>query len=206
MQVCRHIRRSIQRPLLHAELHLLAESERAAATAGIDVARHKMAVFIYSGLLAGLVANVALILNIIILLGVMCSIGTTLTLPGIAGVVLTIGMAVDANVLIFERIREESAKGKSMRGALSAGYSRAFFKKIEDGSRQSAREVVPLILALTPAASVVDVVDVVVVVEPACTPGPPRAIGSSPWFFVPGPHPLQRFRKPARAIPQRGRI
>jgi len=77
-------------------------------------------------LLAGLVANVALILNIIILLGVMCSIGTTLTLPGIAGVVLTIGMAVDANVLIFERIREESAKGKSMRGALSAGYSRAF--------------------------------------------------------------------------------
>jgi SecD/SecF fusion protein len=77
-------------------------------------------------LLAGAVADVALILNIIILLGVMCSIGTTLTLPGIAGVVLTIGMAVDANVLIFERIREESAKGKSLRGALSAGYDRAF--------------------------------------------------------------------------------
>jgi len=57
---------------------------------------------------------------------VMCSIGTTLTLPGIAGVVLTIGMAVDANVLIFERIREESAKGKSLRGALAAGYERAF--------------------------------------------------------------------------------
>jgi SecD/SecF fusion protein len=77
-------------------------------------------------LLAGVVANVALIMNIIILLGVMCSIGTTLTLPGIAGVVLTIGMAVDANVLIFERIREESAKGKSLRGALAAGYDRAF--------------------------------------------------------------------------------
>ena len=77
-------------------------------------------------LLAGLVADLALITNIIILLGVMCSIGTTLTLPGIAGVVLTIGMAVDANVLIFERIREESAKGKSLRGALSAGYDRAF--------------------------------------------------------------------------------
>jgi SecD/SecF fusion protein len=75
---------------------------------------------------AGVVANVALIFNIIILLGVMCSIGTTLTLPGIAGVVLTIGMAVDANVLIFERIREESAKGKSLRGALAAGYDRAF--------------------------------------------------------------------------------
>ena len=77
-------------------------------------------------LFAGVVANVALITNIIILLGVMCSVGTTLTLPGIAGVVLTIGMAVDANVLIFERIREESAKGKSLRGALAAGYDRAF--------------------------------------------------------------------------------
>ena len=77
-------------------------------------------------MLAGVVANVALITNIIILLGVMCSVGTTLTLPGIAGIVLTVGMAVDANVLIFERIREESAKGKSLRGALSAGYSRAF--------------------------------------------------------------------------------
>lgn len=75
---------------------------------------------------AGLVANAALVLNIIILLGVMCSIGTTLTMPGIAGVVLTIGMAVDANVLIFERIREELTAGKSMRGALSAGYDKAF--------------------------------------------------------------------------------
>ena len=77
-------------------------------------------------MLAGVVANIALITNIVILLGVMCSINTTLTLPGIAGIVLTVGMAVDANVLIFERIREESAKGKSLRGALSAGYSRAF--------------------------------------------------------------------------------
>jgi SecD/SecF fusion protein len=77
-------------------------------------------------LFAGAVANVALMLNIIILLGVMCSVGTTLTLPGIAGIVLTIGMAVDANVLIFERIREELAAGKSIRGALDAGYSKAF--------------------------------------------------------------------------------
>jgi len=75
---------------------------------------------------AGLVANVALMLNIVILLGAMCAFGTTLTLPGIAGIVLTIGMAVDANVLIFERIREELAAGKSMRGALSAGYDKAF--------------------------------------------------------------------------------
>jgi SecD/SecF fusion protein len=77
-------------------------------------------------MIAGMVANVALMANIIILLGVMCSVGTTLTLPGIAGVVLTVGMAVDANVLIYERIREESAKGKSLRGAIAAGYSRAF--------------------------------------------------------------------------------
>jgi SecD/SecF fusion protein len=77
-------------------------------------------------LLSGLIANVALILNIIILLGVMCYVKTTLTLPGIAGIVLTIGMAVDANVLIYERIREELAAGKSIRGAISAGYSKAF--------------------------------------------------------------------------------
>jgi SecD/SecF fusion protein len=59
-------------------------------------------------------------------MGVMCSVGTTLTLPGIAGIVLTIGMAVDANVLIYERLREELAKGKSLRGAIAAGYARAF--------------------------------------------------------------------------------
>jgi len=75
----------------------------------------------------GLIANIAMVCNLIILLGTMCSIGTTLTLPGIAGVVLTVGMAVDANVLIYERLREELALGKSMRGALAAAYSRAFW-------------------------------------------------------------------------------
>jgi SecD/SecF fusion protein len=77
-------------------------------------------------LFVGLVANVALILNIVILLGFMCMFEATLTMPGIAGIVLTVGMAVDANVLIFERIREELAAGKSLRGALAAGYSKAF--------------------------------------------------------------------------------
>jgi SecD/SecF fusion protein len=77
-------------------------------------------------LFAGLAANVALLLNLIILMGVMASVGSTLTLPGIAGIVLTIGMAVDANVLIYERIREELKKGKSLRGAVTAGYDRAF--------------------------------------------------------------------------------
>lgn len=77
-------------------------------------------------MVAGAIANVALLANIIILIGMMCAIGTTFTLPGIAGIVLTVGMAVDANVLIYERIREELAKGKSLRGAVAAGYDRAF--------------------------------------------------------------------------------
>jgi len=77
-------------------------------------------------LTAGIVANLALLLNVVILIGVMCSFDVTLTLPGIAGIVLTIGMAVDANVLIYERIREELAAGKSLRGGIAAGYARAF--------------------------------------------------------------------------------
>jgi SecD/SecF fusion protein len=74
----------------------------------------------------GMIADLAMILNLLILVGVMCSIGTTLTLPGIAGIVLTVGMAVDANVLIYERLREEMGQGKSMRGSVAAAYSRAF--------------------------------------------------------------------------------
>ncbi len=76
--------------------------------------------------LSGLNANVALVLNIIILLGAMAYFGATLTLPGIAGVILTIGMAVDANVLIFERIREELRVGKTVRAAIDTGFARAF--------------------------------------------------------------------------------
>jgi SecD/SecF fusion protein len=121
---------------LRAPLHI-EESRDVGPTLGRDSIRSGVKASIYGTLavsafmlvyymIAGLVANVALIANIIILLGVMCSIGTTLTLPGIAGVVLTVGMAVDANVLIYERIREETAKGKSLRGAIAAGYSRAF--------------------------------------------------------------------------------
>lgn len=75
---------------------------------------------------SGVVANIGLIFNLVFLLGVLCSVGATLTLPGIAGVVLTVGMAVDANVLINERIRDELASGKSLKGALHAGYDKAF--------------------------------------------------------------------------------
>ncbi|MFM8356999.1 MAG: protein translocase subunit SecD, partial [Verrucomicrobiota bacterium] len=77
-------------------------------------------------LTAGVVANVAMVLNILLLLGVMCSLDVTFTLPGIAGIVLTVGMAVDANVLIYERMREELHAGKSVRGAVAAGYDKAF--------------------------------------------------------------------------------
>ncbi|MFW6160729.1 MAG: protein translocase subunit SecD [Acidobacteriota bacterium] len=76
--------------------------------------------------LSGINAVLALMLNIILLMGVLAYFGATLTLPGIAGIILTIGMAVDANVLVFERIREELATGKTVAGAISSGFSRAF--------------------------------------------------------------------------------
>lgn len=76
--------------------------------------------------LSGIVANVALVMNMVILLGVLVAFGATLTLPGIAGIVLIIGMSVDANVLIFERIREELHAGKTPRAAIETGYSKAF--------------------------------------------------------------------------------
>jgi preprotein translocase subunit SecD len=76
--------------------------------------------------LSGLIADVALGLNLLILLAAMAAFGATLTLPGIAGIALTIGMAVDTNILIFERIREERRVGKTVRGAIEAGFSRAF--------------------------------------------------------------------------------
>ncbi|MFQ5957634.1 MAG: protein translocase subunit SecD, partial [Candidatus Brocadiales bacterium] len=75
---------------------------------------------------AGLVANLALGLNIFLVIGTLALLGATLTLPGIAGLVLIVGMAVDANVLIFERIREEKDKGKAIPLALKTGYDKAF--------------------------------------------------------------------------------
>jgi preprotein translocase subunit SecD len=74
----------------------------------------------------GLIANVALTLNLMLLVACMSILSATLTLPGIAGIVLTVGMAVDANVLIFERIREELSEGAPPQSAINAGYSRAF--------------------------------------------------------------------------------
>jgi preprotein translocase subunit SecD len=76
--------------------------------------------------LAGVVADVALVLNVLILVASMAAFGATLTLPGLAGIALTIGMAVDTNILIFERIREELRIGKSPRASIDAGFTRAF--------------------------------------------------------------------------------
>jgi preprotein translocase subunit SecD len=75
---------------------------------------------------AGINAVLALLLNLVILLGMMAFFKATLTLPGIAGIILTLGMAVDTNVLVFERIREELREGKSPRAAIDQGFSRAF--------------------------------------------------------------------------------
>jgi len=76
--------------------------------------------------LAGLIANLAVFLNIFFVMAVLAGLGATLTLPGIAGIILTIGMSLDANVLIFERIREELRAGKTVLAAIDSGYKRAF--------------------------------------------------------------------------------
>jgi SecD/SecF fusion protein len=81
-------------------------------------------IFYYRG--AGIVSNIALIANMFFLIGALASLHAALTLPGIAGIVLTIGMAVDANVLIYERIREEMRHGKGLTAAVKDGYSKAY--------------------------------------------------------------------------------
>ncbi len=81
---------------------------------------------LYYGWRAGMVADMALVTNMFFIMGVLASFGAVLTLPGIAGIVLTIGMSVDANVLIYERIKEEMRAGKGVRLALADGYKNAF--------------------------------------------------------------------------------
>jgi preprotein translocase subunit SecD len=76
--------------------------------------------------LSGIIANIALALNLFILLGILAWLNFTLTLPGIAGMILTVGMAVDANVIIFERIKEEIRNGKTVIASIQSGYDKAF--------------------------------------------------------------------------------
>jgi SecD/SecF fusion protein len=80
---------------------------------------------LYYGLIPGLIADIALFINVFFLMGILASFQAVLTLPGIAGIVLTLGMAVDGNVLIYERVREELIKGKTMKKAIQDGFSNA---------------------------------------------------------------------------------
>jgi len=115
----------------------ILEERTVGPSLGADSIRKGIRASIYGGIIvlvfmlvyysfAGSVASIALILNLILLLAFLSGFRATLTLPGIAGVILTVGIAVDANVLIFERIREELRVGKTIRTAIETGYSRAF--------------------------------------------------------------------------------
>src|SRR3546814_3599578 len=89
---------------------------------------------------AGWVANMALLINLFFLMGVLAAWGAVLTLPGIAGIVLTIGMAVDANVLIYERIKEELDAGKSLRKAVPDGFKHSYSAIVDSNlDRKSTR-------------------------------------------------------------------
>ena len=104
------------------------EQGRKAALIGLAIVMVFMV--LYYGL-SGLVANFALFLNLVFVMAILAGFGGTLTLPGIAGIILTIGMAVDANVLIFERIREELRNGKTLRVAVEDGYGRALLTIVD---------------------------------------------------------------------------
>ena len=110
-----------------------------AALVGLGVVLVFMALY-YRG--SGLVADVALVLNGLLVLAVMSMIGSTLTLPGIAGFVLTLGMAVDANVLINERIREELRAGKGTKQAVQLGYDKVFWTIVDSHVTTLAAAVV----------------------------------------------------------------
>jgi SecD/SecF fusion protein len=104
------------------------EQGKQAALIGLAIVMVFM--ILYYGM-AGIVANLALMLNLLFVMAVLAGFGGTLTLPGIAGIILTIGMAVDANVLIFERVREELNSGKTLRPAIENGYGRALLTIVD---------------------------------------------------------------------------
>ncbi|HEY8594374.1 MAG TPA: protein translocase subunit SecD [Devosiaceae bacterium] len=102
-----------------------ADSIRAGVIAGLIGAIAVVVFMVLAYGLFGLFADISLVLNVVLILGALSMLGATLTLPGIAGIVLTIGMAVDANVLIYERIREEMAAGRTLVQSIEAGFQRA---------------------------------------------------------------------------------
>ncbi len=121
---------------LPADVTILEERTVGPSLGADSIAAGKLAAMIAIALVAvfmlityglfGLFSNIALAMNLALLFGALSLLQATLTLPGIAGIVLTLGMAVDANVLIFERIREEAARGRSLRAAIDKGFSGAF--------------------------------------------------------------------------------
>jgi preprotein translocase subunit SecD len=120
---------------LPAPLHIIEERTVGAELGADSVKLGRIAAFAGPGLVAlfmvlryglfGVFADIALTMNVILLLAILTLFGATLTLPGIAGIVLTMGMAVDANVLIYERIREEQRNGRTMLAAIDTGFRRA---------------------------------------------------------------------------------
>ncbi|MEO5720267.1 MAG: protein translocase subunit SecD [Chthoniobacterales bacterium] len=103
-----------------------ADSIRTSVMAGLIGLALTLAFMMIYYRLAGFIANLALLVNVILLLGALTMFNFVLTLPGIAGIILTVGIAIDANVLIYERLREELALGKSLKVAIAAAYEKAF--------------------------------------------------------------------------------
>lgn len=127
-----------------------ADSIRAGITAGAVASVLVLAFMVIAYGMFGVFANVALLLNVVLILGSLSAIGATLTLPGIAGIVLTIGVAVDANVLIYERMREEQRAGKSILASLDAGFHRAWGTIIDSHLTQLIAAIVLYFLGSGP--------------------------------------------------------
>ncbi len=127
-----------------------ADSIRAGVTAGIIAAILVVTFMVVAYGLFGIFADISLVLNILLIVASLSLLGSTLTLPGIAGVVLTIGMAVDANVLIYERIREELKAGKSILSAIDNGFQRAWGTIIDSHLTQLIAAIVLYFLGSGP--------------------------------------------------------
>ncbi|MBL8599664.1 MAG: protein translocase subunit SecD [Devosia sp.] len=127
-----------------------ADSIRAGVTSGIVAAILVVTFMVIAYGLFGLFADISLVLNILLIIASLSLLGSTLTLPGIAGIVLTIGMAVDANVLIYERIREEMKAGKSILASIDAGFQRAWGTIIDSHLTQLIAAIVLYFLGSGP--------------------------------------------------------
>jgi SecD/SecF fusion protein len=127
-----------------------ADSIQHGLTAGVVASVLVITFMVIAYGLWGVFANISLVLNIVLIFGALSMLGATLTLPGIAGIVLTIGMAVDANVLIYERMREEQKAGKSPLQAINAGFSRAWSTIVDSHLTQLIAAIVLYFLGSGP--------------------------------------------------------